>query len=49
MTDLPLLTWAVGVAALILGILAGHFGWGRRWPRSLSKLHPDRGLKVRTT
>jgi lipopolysaccharide assembly protein B len=41
MTDLPLLTWAVGVAALILGILAGHFGWGRRWPRSLSKLHPD--------
>jgi lipopolysaccharide biosynthesis regulator YciM len=41
MTDLPLLTWAVGVAALILGILAGHFGWGRRWPRSFSKLHPD--------
>ena len=41
MTDLPLLTWAVGVAALILGILAGHFGWGRRWPRTLSKLHPD--------
>jgi lipopolysaccharide assembly protein B len=41
MTDLSLLTWAVGVAALILGILAGHFGWGRRWPRPLSKLHPD--------
>src|SRR5471032_3407762 len=31
----------VGVAALILGILAGHFGWGKRWPRSLSRLHPD--------
>jgi lipopolysaccharide assembly protein B len=41
MTDLSLLTWAVGVAALILGILAGHFGWGRRWPRPFSKLHPD--------
>jgi lipopolysaccharide assembly protein B len=40
-TDLTLLTWAVGVAALILGILAGHFGWGRRWPRPFSKLHPD--------
>jgi len=41
MTDVSLLTWAVGVAALILGILAGHFGWGRRWPRPFSKLHPD--------
>jgi lipopolysaccharide biosynthesis regulator YciM len=41
MADLSLLTWAVGVAALILGILAGHFGWGRRWPRPFSKLHPD--------
>ena len=41
MTDLSLLTWAVGVAALILGILAGHFGWGRRWPRPFGKLHPD--------
>src|ERR1700685_491073 len=41
MTDLPLLTWALVIAALVLGILAGHFGWGRRWPASLSKLHPD--------
>ena len=41
MTDLPLLTWALVVAALVLGILAGHFGWGKRWPTSLSKLHPD--------
>jgi lipopolysaccharide biosynthesis regulator YciM len=41
MTDLPLLTWAMVVAALVLGILAGHFGWGKRWPASLSKLHPD--------
>ena len=41
MTDFSLLTWAVGVAALILGILAGHFGWGRRWPRPFGKLHPD--------
>jgi lipopolysaccharide assembly protein B len=40
-SDLPLLTWALVLAALVLGILAGHFGWGKRWPRSLSKLHPD--------
>jgi lipopolysaccharide assembly protein B len=29
------------LAALVVGILAGHFGWGKRWPASLSKLHPD--------
>jgi nucleoid DNA-binding protein len=39
---LPLLTWAVvAIAALVIGILAGHFGWGRRWPGSFGKLHPD--------
>ncbi|HEV7613607.1 MAG TPA: hypothetical protein VGO37_17135 [Steroidobacteraceae bacterium] len=41
MTDLPLMTWVFVVAALVLGILAGHFGWGKRWPASLGKLHPD--------
>src|ERR1700726_5235651 len=41
MTGLSLLTWALVVAALVLGILAGHFGWGKRWPVSLGKLHPD--------
>src|SRR3984957_5274384 len=41
MTDLSLLTWVLVIAALILGILAGHFGWGKRWPASFSKLHPD--------
>jgi lipopolysaccharide biosynthesis regulator YciM len=40
-SDLSLLTWALVLAALVLGILAGHFGWGKRWPRPLSKLHPD--------
>jgi lipopolysaccharide assembly protein B len=40
-SDLPLLTWALVLGALVLGILAGHFGWGKRWPRSLSNLHPD--------
>jgi lipopolysaccharide biosynthesis regulator YciM len=40
-SDLPLLTWALVLAALILGILAGHFGWGKRWPGTLGKLHPD--------
>src|SRR5580692_9677224 len=41
MTDLPLPVWALVVGALVLGILAGHFGWGRRWPGGSSKLHPD--------
>jgi lipopolysaccharide biosynthesis regulator YciM len=40
-SDLPLLTWVFVVAALVLGILAGHFGWGKRWPAALSRLHPD--------
>jgi lipopolysaccharide assembly protein B len=40
-SDLPLLTWALVLAALVVGILAGHYGWGKRWPGSLSKLHPD--------
>ena len=35
-------TWAlIAVAALVLGILAGHFGWGKRWTRPFGKLHPD--------
>jgi len=41
MPEFSLLTWIVGIAALVIGILAGHFGWGKRWPASLSKLHPD--------
>ena len=51
MPDLPLLAWLLIVSALVLGILAGHFGWGRRWTRggslrgvgarSFGKLHPD--------
>jgi len=41
MTDLPLLTWVLVIAALVLGILAGHFGWGKRWPPAFGKLHPD--------
>jgi lipopolysaccharide biosynthesis regulator YciM len=32
---------AIAVAALVVGILAGHFGWGRRWTRPFGKLHPD--------
>jgi len=40
-SDLPLLTWVLVLAALVLGILAGHFGWGKRWPASWSRLHPD--------
>src|SRR3984893_3566571 len=41
MSDFPLLMWVLVVAALVIGILAGHFGWGRHWPGSSSKLHPD--------
>lgn len=41
MPDLPLLAWALVVAALVVGILAGHFGWGRHWPGSRTRLHPD--------
>lgn len=41
MSDSPLLIGTVAIAALVIGILAGHFGWGRRWPFSPSKLHPD--------
>jgi lipopolysaccharide biosynthesis regulator YciM len=41
MADPSFLTWVLVVAALIMGILAGHFGWGKRWPGALGKLHPD--------
>src|ERR1700684_4621119 len=41
MSDLPLPAWALVIGALVLGILAGHFGWGKRWPGALGKLHPD--------
>ncbi|MDP9064480.1 MAG: tetratricopeptide repeat protein, partial [Pseudomonadota bacterium] len=40
MPEISWLTWAVGITALVVGILAGHFGWGKRWP-SFSRLHPD--------
>jgi lipopolysaccharide biosynthesis regulator YciM len=40
-SDIPLLSWVFVLAALVIGILAGHFGWGKRWPASLGKLHPD--------
>jgi lipopolysaccharide biosynthesis regulator YciM len=41
LSDLPLITWFLVIAALVLGILAGHYGWGKRWSASFSKLHPD--------
>ena len=41
MPDLSLLTWSLILAALVIGILAGHFGWGKRWPAPFGKLHPD--------
>lgn len=41
MPELSPLIWAAILAALVVGILAGHFGWGKRWPARFSKLHPD--------
>ncbi len=41
MTDLSWYAWLLILAALVIGILAGHFGWGRRWTRGAAKLHPD--------
>jgi lipopolysaccharide biosynthesis regulator YciM len=41
MPDLSPLTWSLILGALVIGILAGHFGWGKRWPRAFGKLHPD--------
>jgi lipopolysaccharide biosynthesis regulator YciM len=37
---LPPLAWLAVIAALVVGMLAGHFGWGKRWLRH-SKVHPD--------
>jgi lipopolysaccharide biosynthesis regulator YciM len=33
MPDLSLLAWLLILSALVVGILAGHFGWGRRWTK----------------
>lgn len=41
MPEISLLGWFAVLAALIVGILAGHFGWGRRWRGPFGKLHPD--------
>jgi lipopolysaccharide biosynthesis regulator YciM len=41
MPDLSLFAWLLILAALVLGILAGHFGWGKRWTKSAGELHPD--------
>jgi lipopolysaccharide biosynthesis regulator YciM len=35
MPDLSLLAWLLILSALVLGILAGHFGWGRRWTKGV--------------
>jgi lipopolysaccharide biosynthesis regulator YciM len=41
MPAFPPLTWVAIIAALVIGILAGHFGWGRRWASRKSSLDPD--------
>src|ERR1700690_842005 len=41
MPEISLLAWFAVLAALILGILAGHFGWGSGWRGPFGKLHPD--------
>jgi lipopolysaccharide assembly protein B len=41
MSALSPTAWCLILTALVIGILAGHFGWGRRWPKAFGKLHPD--------
>jgi lipopolysaccharide biosynthesis regulator YciM len=41
MSALSLLSFALIVTALVVGILAGHFGWGKRLPLPFGRLHPD--------
>ena len=41
MPDLSPPAWILIVAALVVGILAGHFGWGKRWSKRFERLHPD--------
>ena len=41
MSELSPLTWVVGISALVVGILAGHHGWGRRFTRRFTKFDPD--------
>jgi lipopolysaccharide biosynthesis regulator YciM len=41
MPDLSPLAWLLILAALVVGILAGHFGWGKRWSKRFGRLHPD--------
>jgi len=41
MPELSALAWLLILAALVTGILAGHFGWGKHWPKPFGKLHPD--------
>ena len=41
MPDLSLPAWLLILAALVVGILAGHFGWGKHWTKPFARLHPD--------
>lgn len=41
MPELTPLAWILIVTALVVGILAGHYGWGRRWTRRVGRFPPD--------
>ncbi|MDE2305233.1 MAG: tetratricopeptide repeat protein [Gammaproteobacteria bacterium] len=41
MPALPLFVWILIPLALAIGILAGHYGWGRRFVRRRGRMHPD--------
>jgi lipopolysaccharide biosynthesis regulator YciM len=41
MPELPPYAWFLILAALVAGILAGHHGWGRRWPRGRGRVNAD--------
>jgi len=41
MPELAPFAWFLILVALVVGILAGHFGWGRRWTRHVGRFHAD--------
>jgi lipopolysaccharide biosynthesis regulator YciM len=41
MPELPLGAWVWIIFALVIGILAGHFGWGRGWSRPEKRFSAD--------
>ena len=41
MPELTTFAWFLIIASLVVGILAGHYGWGRRFARRTRRIPPD--------